>query len=112
MHVGLDVKPRTHTETRYNRRGFAYKPREAKEYAGLLEEAIDAAVHRTPMPGPLVVQIGVNKFGITIDVQDWEGPVSKVRGDVDNYAKPILDAANGRIWFDDSQIQKLTVTKW
>jgi len=33
------------------------------------------------------------------------------RGDVDNYAKAILDAANGKLYDDDDQIIQLTVTK-
>ena len=112
MHVDLGVKPRTHVETRCNSKGWAYKPRQAVEYASMLEEAIDEAFHSSPLAGPLAVSIGVTKFGITIDVEEWQGPVSKLRGDVDNYVKDILDAGNGRIWKDDSQIQHLKVTKW
>jgi Holliday junction resolvase RusA-like endonuclease len=33
------------------------------------------------------------------------------RGDVDNYAKGVLDAMNGVLWDDDDQIVKLTVSK-
>jgi Holliday junction resolvase RusA-like endonuclease len=112
MHVGIAVKPRTHFETRWNPRGFAYKTREAKEYAAELEEAIAAEVHRTPLTGLLQVQIWLTKGVITIDVQEWEGNKAKLTGDVDNYAKPILDAGNKRIWNDDSQIQQLSITKY
>jgi Holliday junction resolvase RusA-like endonuclease len=31
--------------------------------------------------------------------------------DIDNYAKSVLDACNGVLWFDDSQIIRLDATK-
>jgi len=33
------------------------------------------------------------------------------RGDIDNFCKGILDAANGRVFIDDDQITKLTARK-
>lgn len=33
------------------------------------------------------------------------------RGDIDNYCKAILDACNGRVFWDDDQITKLTAKK-
>lgn len=37
---------------------------------------------------------------------------SGINGDVDNYAKAILDALNGKAWRDDAQISLLIVDKW
>lgn len=37
--------------------------------------------------------------------------LSHPKPDVDNYAKSVLDAANGILWDDDSQIVDLRVTK-
>lgn len=37
---------------------------------------------------------------------------SGINGDVDNYAKAILDALNGRAWRDDAQICLLVVDRW
>jgi Holliday junction resolvase RusA-like endonuclease len=34
-----------------------------------------------------------------------------MRSDVDNLAKTILDALNGVVWFDDSQVKSLIATK-
>jgi Holliday junction resolvase RusA-like endonuclease len=35
----------------------------------------------------------------------------KKKPDVDNYAKPVLDALNELVWFDDDTPQRVTVTK-
>ena len=37
---------------------------------------------------------------------------STINGDLDNYAKAILDALNGHAWQDDAQIGQMTVAKW
>ncbi len=39
------------------------------------------------------------------------GKLLTPRGDVDNYLKPPLDAATGRLWVDDDQIVEARVTK-
>lgn len=39
------------------------------------------------------------------------GKLKYPRGDVDNYAKLVLDACNGLFYVDDSQIHTLTASK-
>ena len=38
-------------------------------------------------------------------------PAGELRGDIDNFVKPILDAMVGCVYGDDSQLEKLTVRK-
>ena len=44
-----------------------------------------------------------------VEVHIW--PKNRRRADVDNYAKNFLDACNGVLWPDDSQIDRLLVER-
>lgn len=57
-------------------------------------------------------------FGGDVPLSVWltfvcpgKGKAASIRGDVENYAKSILDALNGYAWKDDVQIVSLAVTK-
>jgi Holliday junction resolvase RusA-like endonuclease len=62
--------------------------------------------------GEIAVHIVVDTQGTAIIVErvDLETK-SKLRGDIDNYVKTILDALNGVAWRDDSQVVKVTGIK-
>lgn len=62
--------------------------------------------------GEIAVHIVVDTLGTAIIVErvDLETK-SKLRGDIDNYVKTILDALNGIAWRDDSQVVKVTGIK-
>lgn len=47
---------------------------------------------------------------VIIEGVDVDGK-SKLRGDIDNYIKTVLDALNGVAWGDDNQIVKVTAVK-
>jgi Holliday junction resolvase RusA-like endonuclease len=58
---------------------------------------------------------------VTIDLSDTtvhvrvvscpEAASRKLRGDIDNYSKLVLDALNGRAWVDDHQIVRMLARK-
>lgn len=65
------------------------------------------------VPSPLT---GAIKLVLEIRVKKplaskYDQPISRKIGDVDNFAKSILDAGNGIAWLDDSQITDLSVRK-
>lgn len=46
---------------------------------------------------------------IEVDIKLFHGD-KRIR-DIDNYNKILLDALTGILWYDDKQIQKMTITK-
>lgn len=83
-----------------------YSPADYKKWqeeaAGLLAE-IDAVYHEGP------VEVVLTCYSTRPKTTKLNHP----KPDVDNYAKGVLDVItkDGRFWHDDSQVQKLTVSK-
>ena len=60
-----------------------------------------------PQPATGLLDVDVHVFVKRPKTTKFKHP----RGDVDNFAKAVLDSLNGIIWGDDVQIFKLTVEK-
>tara|TARA_X000001388_G_scaffold77619_1_gene79594 strand:- start:12031 stop:12426 length:396 start_codon:yes stop_codon:yes gene_type:complete len=58
-----------------------------------------------PLEGPLIVSI---RCCVT---RPKNTKLKYPRGDVDNFIKSCLDAGNGRIWCDDTQVIEIRATK-
>ena len=62
--------------------------------------------------GEVAVNIVVDNEGTAIIVERLDlDTASKLRGDLDNYIKTVLDALNGVAWKDDSQVARITGIK-
>lgn len=62
--------------------------------------------------GEVSVHIVVDTEGTAIIVERVDlDTTSKLRGDLDNYVKTVLDALNGVAWKDDSQVVRITGIK-
>jgi len=59
-------------------------------------------------PIRVTIVLSETGFDISIEPSDTE---PCIRGDIDNYAKTILDALNKVAWSDDSIVQELRVIK-
>jgi Holliday junction resolvase RusA-like endonuclease len=108
------VRPKAKGRPRMTRSGYAYTPKDTKRYEkeiadlykgpffedGMLKMSLRFTKEGTEM---LIERLGLNK--------KVAQPVSRLTGDVDNYAKSLLDALNGVAYSDDKQIVVLYLEK-
>jgi len=104
------VKPRSKQRPRSTRSGHTYTPKETREYEKLISELYTGVAFTE---GPLEVELVFDNDKTEILIRELrpKSNPSKLRGDIDNYAKAILDALNGVAYTDDKQIVCLYVEK-
>jgi Holliday junction resolvase RusA-like endonuclease len=96
-------RPRT---TIRNGKAVTFTPKETRD----AEAALATQWPHPPFDGPIDVRVIMNDTTIRLEVSGAPDRTSKkLRGDIDNYAKTILDALNGVAWVDDKQIVRLSV---
>ena len=118
LHVTIPGKPIPAARPRVTRHG-TYIPKPQQEYMEILKSSLATAMRsqrceiaRTGVPVELVVSVhvpwpkGARKSDATTTV-----PLV-TRPDGDNFLKMVMDAGNGVIYADDSQVWRMTVEKW
>ena len=103
---------------RVTRTGIAYTPAKTRKYETHVRMAAQEAMGQgAPVEGPLHVAVHAylpvpkswskkkTRAALNGDVKPTSRP------DVDNYAKAALDALDGIVWGDDSQVVRLFVCK-
>ena len=100
--------PKVKQRPRMTRRGRVFTPAQTLEFEALVREAWEHEM----IEGDCVVTINFmkDKFEVTVEATDKYEP-TKLRGDIDNYVKAVLDGLNGTAFVDDKFIRKMTVTK-
>lgn len=92
--------------------GVAYTPTPTKKAEAAIKAAWEEHGAKAPADGPLAVTITMFNDCFTIDIEPTPDHTNrKLRGDIDNYAKTILDSLNTLAWGDDAQITILRLEK-
>ena len=98
-------RPRT-TYTKGNPRTYTPKETVAAELALARQWPHD------PVSGPIRVEITMDNEAVHVLIEPCEEHgSSKLRGDIDNYSKLVMEALNGVAWVDDKQIVTLIIRK-
>jgi len=106
--VVIAMTPRAKGRPRMTRTGRTYTPKTTRD----AEAKIAAAWDGPKFEGPVDVTITFAKTDITVTVRSHKTDhASKVRGDIDNLCKTVLDGLNGHAWVDDQQVVSLQAIK-
>lgn len=100
--------PKVKQRPRLGRRGRVFTPAQTLEFENKIREAYEGFCADKPVA--VTIALYRNKFTVTVTEYDTMEP-SPLRGDIDNYAKSILDGLNGVAYTDDKLVYKLQVTK-
>ena len=103
MKIEIEMEPLPQPRPRFSN-GRAYQPEKIKSYKTAIGYAAKKAMQGKP---PTLDALKINlrfyrRFKAT----------SRRFGDCDNLAKAVLDACNGIIWADDSQVISMTTEKY
>lgn len=113
-HQFFGVRPRAKARPRMAKSGYAYTPKTTKKF-----ESEIASLYKGPFfeDGLLKMSLRFTKDGTEMMLERLspnpkvKQPESRLTGDIDNYAKSMLDALNGVAYSDDRQIVVLYLEK-
>lgn len=108
--VFVPSKPVPKGRPRMTRRGRVFTPQTTLDAEAIIREAwtgecYDGLVVLTCEFSPEGTRFTVNP------VSDKTTKPSKLRGDLDNYVKLLMDGLNGKAWLDDKQVVTIIAVK-
>jgi len=106
--VFVPHKPVPKGRPRMTRRGRVFTPQRTLDAETLVAEAWG---DNTKFTGEVGIVMLLGSDGTLITVFPHEAEPQKLRGDIDNYVKTIMDGLNGKAWDDDKQVTYLVAEK-
>jgi crossover junction endodeoxyribonuclease RusA len=106
--VFVPHKPVPKGRPRMTRRGRVFTPKRTLDAETLVAEAWG---DNPKFSGEVGIVMLLGSDGTLITVFPHEAEPQKLRGDIDNYVKTIMDGLNGKAWDDDKQVTYLVAEK-
>lgn len=106
--VFVPHKPVPKGRPRMTRRGRVFTPKRTLDAETLVAEAWG---NNPKFTGEVGIVMLLGSDGTLITVFPHEAEPQKLRGDIDNYVKTIMDGLNGKAWDDDKQVTYLVAEK-
>jgi crossover junction endodeoxyribonuclease RusA len=105
----IEGKPTPKGRPRMTKTGHVYTPESTRR----AEAAVRAAYSGPKFEGLVSVILSISKDGVGLEIHELTPDnKSDLRGDLDNYAKTVLDALNGVAWEDDKQVTQINMRKY
>ena len=105
----FDFKPIAKGRPRMSRRGRVFTPERTKIFEDKVADSWAHEINATFL-GPVSVEIELHKDYFVVTIVEYKGDEKNpMRGDIDNYAKSILDGLNKVAYEDDKQVRSLKV---
>lgn len=103
----IETKPIPKGRPRMTRRGRVYTPARTLESENVIRTAYTGPKYE----GDVILICTFSKDGISINLQNITQGNTKLRGDLDNYIKLLMDGLNGVAWTDDKQVTVIVGSK-
>lgn len=105
MKLEIKILPIPMERQRVARNGKCYTPQRSIIFRKLFQEKVIRQLPDDWTPTPKNVSLDIEVY------KDCKSVTAKNYGDVDNLAKAIMDAMNGIVYIDDSQVVSLSIDK-
>jgi crossover junction endodeoxyribonuclease RusA len=105
----VDSRPVPKGRPRMTRYGRVFTPKRTLDAEALVAAAYPR--RRGKFKGTVSVKMRFTIDGTEITIADYVDTESRLKGDIDNYAKTILDGLNGVAWGDDKQVVYIEAEK-